>query len=63
MAWTRTDAGGFSYNEGSLNFTRRWSAFPIQMATACPTKYQPQKRPRIQNQSDDETEIADFTII
>lgn len=27
MAWTRTDDGGFAYNEGSLNFTLRGSAF------------------------------------
>ena len=27
MGWTRTDDGGFAYNEGSLNFTLRGSAF------------------------------------
>ena len=27
MAWTKTDDGGFAYNEGSLNFTLRGSAF------------------------------------
>lgn len=27
MAWSRTDDGGFAYNEGSLNFTLRGSAF------------------------------------
>ena len=27
MAWTKTDDGDFAYNEGSLNFTLRGSAF------------------------------------
>lgn len=27
MAWTKTNDGGFAYNEGSLNFTLRGSAF------------------------------------
>lgn len=27
MGWTKTDDGGFAYNEGSLNFTLRGSAF------------------------------------
>lgn len=27
MAWTKTADGGFAYNEGSLNFTLRGSAF------------------------------------